>query len=113
MYKNTHYRLINLVVVLSMALVSVTAVRAAALPAIPQASTFTFKPAADAYVIQSSAGSNFGTAVNLRVDNSPVTRSYLRFVVSGLGGGVVQSAILRLYAEQFRQHRVVGPFCFK
>ncbi len=99
MYKNTHYRLINLAVVLAMAFVSVTSVGATALPAIPQATTITFKPTADGYVIQSSAGSNYGSAVNLRVDNSPVTRSYLRFVVSGLSGGVVQSAVLKLYAN--------------
>jgi hypothetical protein len=49
-------------------------------------------------VISTSAGSNYGTATNLRVDNSPVTHSYLRFIVSGLSGNV-QSAILRIYAN--------------
>jgi hypothetical protein len=58
----------------------------------------TFLPNADAYVISTSASSNFGTATNLRVDGSPVTRSYLRFAVSGLSG-TVQSATLRIYAN--------------
>jgi hypothetical protein len=60
--------------------------------------TVTFNPSADAYVISTSASSNFGTATNLRVDSSPITRSYLRFVVSGLPGAV-QSASLRIYAN--------------
>jgi PhoD-like phosphatase./Calcineurin-like phosphoesterase. len=60
--------------------------------------TITFNPSADAYVLQTSASSNFGTAANLRVDSSPITRSYLRFAVSGLPGAV-QSASLRIYAN--------------
>jgi hypothetical protein len=78
---------------------TVTAVQAANKPAIPLATTTTFKATADAYVLKSSPGSNYGKATNLRVDGSPVTRSYLRFVVSGLASGTVQSAILRIYAN--------------
>jgi hypothetical protein len=33
------------------------------------------------------------------VDNSPITRSYIRFSVSGLSGSLVQSAKLRIYAN--------------
>ena len=64
-----------------------------------QATAKTFHPSADAYVMQSSPTSNYGTAANLRVDGSPILRSYLRFTVSGLSGAAVQSAKLRLYAN--------------
>jgi hypothetical protein len=62
------------------------------------ANNVTFTPAADAYVIQSSASANYGTNTSLRVDSSPITRSYLRFAVSGLSG-TVTSAKLRMYAN--------------
>ena len=61
--------------------------------------TLTFKPVADAYVISTSASTNYGKTTNIRVDNSPITRSYLRFSVSGLNGAAVQSATLRIYAN--------------
>jgi hypothetical protein len=61
--------------------------------------TFTFKPVADAYVISTSASTNYGKTTNIRIDNSPITRSYLRFSVSGLNGATVQSATLRIYAN--------------
>ena len=64
-----------------------------------QSTTLTFKPTADAYVIQSSPDVNFGSNVSIRVDYVPVTRSYLRFAVSGLNGAAVQSAKLRIYAN--------------
>jgi hypothetical protein len=82
-----------------MALNTGTAVQAATQAAIPLATPITFKATADAYVLKTSPGSNYGTATNLRVDSSPITRSYLRFVVSGLASGTVQSAILRIYAK--------------
>ncbi len=59
----------------------------------------TFTPAADAYVISTSATTNYGTNTSLRVDSSPTTVSYLRFVVTGLNGAAVQSAVLRIYAN--------------
>jgi hypothetical protein len=71
-------------------------VLAAALPAAADAKSFTFAVNADAYVNQSSANSNFGGATTLRAGTSPVTRSYLRFTVGGLGGGTVTKATLRL-----------------
>ncbi|MDR3574197.1 MAG: DNRLRE domain-containing protein [Anaerolineaceae bacterium] len=64
-----------------------------------QPSTLTFIPVADAYVISTYPNTNDGIATNLRVDSSPTTRSYVRFVVSGLNGGTVQSAKIRLYAN--------------
>jgi hypothetical protein len=61
-------------------------------PASAGTATVTFTPVADAYVISTSASTNYGTGTTLRVDGSPVTNSYLRFVVSGLNGATIQSA---------------------
>ena len=58
----------------------------------------TFTPEADAYVIESSPDTNFGSIAILRVDSSPITQSYLRFNVQGLSG-TVSSATLRIFAN--------------
>jgi len=92
-------RFINSLLVLLMAVSTGTAVQAATQAAIPLATPITFKATADAYVLKTSPGRNYGKATNLRVDSSPTTRSYIRFVVSGLASGTVQSAILRIYAN--------------
>jgi hypothetical protein len=42
---------------------------------------------ADAFVRESEASTNFGTRVLLEVDNSPRKRTFIRVVVSGVGGG--------------------------
>jgi hypothetical protein len=63
-----------------------------------QTPSFTFKPSADAYVIQTSPSTNYGKSTSLRVDNSPITHSYLLFSVSGLNGAI-QSAKLRMYVN--------------
>jgi hypothetical protein len=60
------------------------------------AATITAAPAADSYVSADAPGTNYGSAPKLRVDASPVVRSYLRFAVSGTGGSV-SHATLRLY----------------
>ncbi len=60
--------------------------------------SLTVSPEADAYVDASASGTNYGASTELRVDGSPVVRSYLRFAVSGLSGSVSQ-ATLRLYAN--------------
>ena len=52
-------------------------------------------------------GSNYGTSSQLRTDASPVIRSYLRFIVSGVSG-TPTSARLRLRADVEPQHRVRG-----
>src|SRR5512146_1906702 len=61
--------------------------------------TLTFTPVADAFVFQTSPTTNYGSDSSLRVDNSPMMRSYLRFIVSGLNGSRVVSATLKLYAN--------------
>jgi hypothetical protein len=57
-------------------------------------------PDADAMVKEGSPSSNYGSNAALRVDagTDPDVESYLRFSVSGLSGGPVQSARLRLWA---------------
>jgi hypothetical protein len=64
-----------------------------------QATSLTINPAADDYVSQAYPGTNYGTYTSLWVDNSPLTDSYLRFVVSGINSSTIQSARLRLYAR--------------
>ncbi|HEX8992477.1 MAG TPA: DNRLRE domain-containing protein [Anaerolineales bacterium] len=60
---------------------------------------FTFTPVADAYVSHAHPSTNYGASQVLRADASPIVRSYIRFVVAGLNGSQVQSARLRLYAN--------------
>ena len=57
-------------------------------------------PDADAMVKEGSPSSNYGSNAALRIDagTDPDVESYLRFSVSGLSGGPVQSAGLRLWA---------------
>ncbi len=82
-------------------LVSVTvaamALAAGAVATAPQASAATFSALADSYVSASSPTTNYGTRTTFRVDNSPVTTSYLRFNVTGVGP--VSSAVLRVRAS--------------
>jgi hypothetical protein len=66
--------------------------------AAPAATQRTFVPVADAYVTSARPRKNFGTARTLRVDGSPVTRSYLAFNLQGLGDPVSR-AFLFVYAE--------------
>jgi acid phosphatase type 7 len=53
---------------------------------------------ADAYVDKSHASTNFGTSNTLRVDNSPVVNSYLRFTVQGVGLRTISRVRLLVYA---------------
>jgi hypothetical protein len=58
-----------------------------------------FTPSADAFVLATSPDNNFGSNISLRVDNSPDTRSYLRFEITGLNASQIVSAKLRVYAN--------------
>jgi hypothetical protein len=60
--------------------------------------TATFKPVADAYTSSDKPTTNFGTSTTLRVDANPVSTSYLRFDVQGLGSRVTK-ATLRVYSN--------------
>ena len=90
------YRFASLFIAISLLLGATLLANATAQAAPAKATALTFNPVADAYVLQTSASTNYGMATNLRVDNSPVTRSYLRFVVTGT---TIQSAVLRIYAN--------------
>jgi hypothetical protein len=86
---------VSIFIIVTTLLISVSHVNGVA----AQGTAFTFKPVADAYVNQSNPDSNYGTNKSLLVDNSPYVHSYLRFTVTGLNTGTIQSAILRLYAN--------------
>ncbi|RPI94887.1 MAG: DNRLRE domain-containing protein [Chloroflexi bacterium] len=58
----------------------------------------TFLPVDDSYVNASSPAASYGTSTTLRMDASPILRSYLRFNVQGLGGTVTR-ARLRVFAN--------------
>jgi hypothetical protein len=58
----------------------------------------TVLPVADSYVNQSYPTTNYGTQTQIRVDGSPIVRSYVRFNVQGLSAAVTQ-ATLRIYAN--------------
>jgi hypothetical protein len=64
----------------------------------PSGPMSTFTPIADAYVKAANPATNYGTSTTLRTDNSPITRSYLRFNVQGLSSPV-QRATLRIFAN--------------
>ncbi len=58
-----------------------------------------FSPTADAYVREAYPDKNYGSRKILYVDNLSLTRSYLRFDVSGLATNAGQSVTLRVYAN--------------
>ncbi|WP_238008271.1 DNRLRE domain-containing protein [Dactylosporangium sp. AC04546] len=77
----------------TLAVATATVLLTAATPA--AAATTTFTPVADTYVQSDAASTNYGTATQIVVDNSPVRRMFLRFTVSGVSG-TVTGAKLRL-----------------
>ncbi len=77
---------------------TVSAAATVSISVTPPQTSFTFNPAADAYVADNAPDNNYGSSNQLRVDGSPMLRSYLRFDVSGLSGSVT-SATLRVYAN--------------
>ncbi|WP_307101759.1 CBM96 family carbohydrate-binding protein [Arthrobacter globiformis] len=61
-----------------------------------QAATVTIGPSADAVVKKDTPNTNYGTAIGLKADNSPVEMSFLKFTVAGTGS-TVTGAKLRLF----------------
>jgi acid phosphatase type 7 len=61
------------------------------------ATTATVNASADAYVDSANTGVNYGTATTLKIDGSPVVRTFLRFDLRAQSG-TVSSAKLRIYA---------------
>ena len=86
------------IVLTSVAVVSLL-IGAAVFPSAVDASSHSeFTPDADSYVDASHSTRNYGTRAFLRIDNTPLRTTYIRFDVTGVGpspGG----AVLRLYAE--------------
>ncbi|MGX1160760.1 myo-inositol-hexaphosphate 3-phosphohydrolase [Pseudarthrobacter sp. SLBN-100] len=60
--------------------------------------TLTLTATADAYVSSAATTTNYGTALKLAVDNSPVDNAYLKFDLSALAGKTIVSAKLQLRA---------------
>ncbi len=60
------------------------------------AATLTFAPVADSYVQSDPPTTNFGSSTQVVADASPLRRTLLKFVVSGVNGRAVQSVKLRL-----------------
>jgi len=58
--------------------------------------TVTLTATADSYVSSGTAGTNFGTSTTMRVDNSPVEATYLKFDLSPYAGRTLASARLQL-----------------
>jgi hypothetical protein len=67
------------------------------LSAAASAETLTVAPEADTYVSSASPGTSYGGSSYLKVDGSPIVRSYLRFNVQLPADAVVNGATLRLY----------------
>jgi acid phosphatase type 7 len=88
----------------TVSLTTFTLVTAAGLTPVAFAATTTFTPVADTYVDSSSPATNFGTAGQLGVDNSPIKRIFLRFDVSGLVDPVT-SAKLRIHVDDVKSAR--------
>jgi hypothetical protein len=89
----------SLIIAATFILSTTMVARATGQSAAANASSITIPSAADAYVVKTSSTTNYGSNLSLRVDSSPVTHSYVRFVVSGLNGAAIQSAVLRVYAK--------------
>jgi hypothetical protein len=79
------------------AAVLVCCLAAGSASATASAATQTFSPVADAYVSGASPTTNFGTMTTLKVDASPVVRSFLRFNVALPAGATISGATLQLY----------------
>lgn len=99
MQKKTPYRLACLIILITLLVGTNLVMHARGDSAPGNAAGIPLKPVADAYVISTSPTTNYGTGASLRVDGSPMTVSYLRFVVTGLNGAALQSALLRIYAN--------------
>jgi len=61
-------------------------------------SQFTFVPTADSFTDASTPTVNNGSLTQIRIDNSPIVNSYLRFDIQGLSGNVTK-ATLRIHSN--------------
>ncbi|MGZ5306835.1 MAG: CBM96 family carbohydrate-binding protein [Actinomycetota bacterium] len=56
-----------------------------------------FGPVADTFVQFDKPSTNFGSKTSFSVTNSPIKHGLLKFTVSGVGSGTIQSVKLRLF----------------
>ncbi len=92
-----HARMSALLAALTAAVVLTAGLATVALPA-AAASPTSVVPSADSYVVSTAATANYGTSTQFRIDGSPVVRSYLRFDLGSLSGGV-SAATLQIHAN--------------
>ena len=76
-------------------LLATHAVRSEAAPV--SVTTTAFNPTDDAYVAGSFPADNFGTAITLQSDASPILETYLKFDLQSLAEQTVLSAKLRMW----------------
>jgi hypothetical protein len=60
-------------------------------------STLSFGPDADTFVRSDLPDAHPGSKISFSVDSSPIKHGLLKFTVSGVGSGTIQSVKLRLY----------------
>ena len=89
-------RRLRAAVAIAAALVAGTAATVVVLMSPATAGPVTFTATADTYVQSTTPSTNYGTSVQVVVDNSPVRRSFLRFTVSGLTAPIT-GAKLRIH----------------
>lgn len=88
---------------------------AAAVSAVPSVRAASSLPAsADSYVSSAAATANYGKAMQIRIDGSPVVLSYLRFDLTATSG-IVTSATLQVYANSsssagYEVHRTLSSW---
>lgn len=71
--------------------------------------TVTVAPSADSYVDSVNPGTNYGSALSLRVDASPVQSTYLKFDLSPYSGRTLTSARLRVTTTTATASGSPGP----
>jgi hypothetical protein len=98
LYNGSLLRPVNLFVMVLLIITQVIGVPNAYAAPIAASTTTTFIPSADAFVHPTAPNTNYGSLTQIRVDNSPMIRSYLRFNVQGLSEPVTK-ATLRLYTQ--------------
>jgi RHS repeat-associated protein/CSLREA domain-containing protein len=62
-----------------------------------QSGPLTFTPVDDAYIANDAPSTNYGSAITLQTDNTPIKDFLLKFTVSGVNGQSITNAKIRLY----------------
>jgi len=82
--------------------------------ALQQSGSLTFKPVDDAHIHYADLANNYGSALTLQVDNSPIKHFLLKFDLIGVNSQTITNAKLRLSAatgyNTGRNTNLVGQF---